>query len=78
MSGLIALVLGLAAVAYAAWPWLKRRSSVPLRFRPEVRRAEELEDYVNALRDWSIAAGEVRAGDSDDVEGAPMARLEDD
>lgn len=72
----MALVLGLAAVGYAAWPWLKRRTWAPPAVDPEARR--ETEAYVNALRDWSIAAGEIGPGGSDEVEGARMARVDDD
>lgn len=78
MSGLLALLLGLAGVAYAAWPLLNGRPWAPPARRHEALLAEEVEDFVNALRDWSAAAGEVGIGKVDRLEDATTGRVGDE
>lgn len=78
MSGLLAMALGLAGVAYAAWPWLRRRPWTPPADGGEVRHDEDMGDYVNALRDWSLAAGEVEAESPVSVASSPTTGVEDE
>jgi hypothetical protein len=80
MIGLTAVVLCLSGVAYAAWPWLRRRGrlSAPAisgQRERELRHEEEREEYVKALRDWSLAAGEVEVESLAAVERAPTEEV---
>lgn len=78
MSGLLAMALGLAAAAYVAWPWLWRRPWRPPADGGDVRHDEDLGEYVNAIRDWSLAAGEIDVENPADVAAAPTAGGEDE
>lgn len=78
MSGLVALLLGLIGVVYAAWPWLRGRPLPWAAGGCEIRAGEERDSLVRALRDWSLAAGEVRNGHLEGVEITPSAEVEDE
>ena len=62
MSGLLALLLGLAGAVYAAWPWVRRRSWPTLNDEHDVRSGEDMENIEKALREWSVSSGEVGVG----------------
>ncbi len=78
MSGLVAILLGLTGVVYAVWPWLCRQAQPLAHGEPEVRAGEELESVVKALRDWSVAAGEIRVEELAAIDGKPHAEVGDE
>ncbi len=75
MSGLVAVLLGLTGVVYAVWPWLRGRARPSLDDAREVRAGEELDSIVKALREWSVAAGEVGIEALEAIERAPRAEV---
>ena len=77
MSGLVAVLLGLTGVVYAVWPWLRGQALPLAHGEPEVCAGEELDSVVKALRDWSVAAGEMRVEELAAVDGKPHAEVGD-
>jgi hypothetical protein len=61
MAALLAVAAGLAGVAYASWPLLGARPLRDLSESPRVWDADVLQAEANALRAWSVAAGERQA-----------------
>jgi hypothetical protein len=59
VSGLVAILLGLVAVVYAVWPWLRGQTRPPDDGAREGRAGEGLDSIVRESREWSVAAGEV-------------------
>ena len=66
---MLAVLLSLTGAVYAAWPWLRGRASRAAD-EPEVYAGEDMENVEKVLRDWSVAAGEVRVGDTEAIGGA--------
>lgn len=69
MSGLLALLLGLAGAVYAVWPWVRRRTGPALTDERDVRVGEDMENIEKALREWSVSAGEVGVGALETIGG---------
>ncbi len=69
MSGLLALLLGLAGAVYTAWPWVRRRPEPTLTDGRDVRVGEDMENIEKALREWSVSAGEVGVGALETIGG---------
>ncbi|MGD8697949.1 MAG: hypothetical protein PVJ43_01580 [Gemmatimonadales bacterium] len=59
MIGLLALLLGLTGVVYAAWPWLRGSEWPTPAHPPEVGAGADVDHVERALRAWSAAAGEL-------------------
>ena len=59
MSALLATLVGILAVGYAAWPLIRGRETPPLTEEPG-HRDEEAEAETASLLAWSAAAGEIR------------------
>jgi hypothetical protein len=59
VTALLAMMLGLAAIGYAAWPWLVRGGAVPPLDEAVPAFDPALETQLAALRAWSVAAGEL-------------------
>lgn len=76
MIGLVALLLGLTAVLYAAWPWLRGSDWPTLADPVEVGAGAETDDVEKALRAWSVAAGEIGAESMAEIELVTKGEIE--
>jgi hypothetical protein len=75
VSGLLALLICLAGVVYAAWPWLRGRAWRVPTDEDEVRVGEDMDSIEKALREWSVAAGEIGVGALAAIEGESSAEV---
>lgn len=75
MSAFIAVLLGLLAVLYALWPLLRQKEVRCGALRSDSR-AVEAETYVRAVRDWSLAAGEIQAEETISAQDGPAEGIE--
>ena len=77
MTALLALGLGLLAVAYSVWPVI--RNAEPRRFvRRDTEQLVETNMLVESVRAWSSAAGEIETVDPDRYVTKPTRRSEDE
>lgn len=58
MTTILAIVLGIAGIGYAIWPSLRGAHDGPLTEELSTRQLDDLEAAAQALRGWSVAAGE--------------------
>ncbi len=60
MSAILAMVLGALGVTYAVWPSLRGAGVTRLADEPPEALSAKAEADAIVLRDWSVAAGELR------------------
>jgi hypothetical protein len=76
MSALVAVLLGLLAVLYAVWPLLRGKGVRPLAASRSFSHVDAETWCVRAIRDWSLAAGEIQAEEGVSAQDAPARRIE--
>jgi hypothetical protein len=71
VSALFAVLLGLLAVLYAVWPLLRGQGARPLGASRSFSQDVDAETCVRAMREWSLAAGEIQAEERFSAQDAP-------
>lgn len=76
MSAAVAVLLGLLAVLYAVWPLLSGGGVRPLGGPRSGSQDADAETYMRALREWSLAAGEIQAEAMVSAQDGPAKGIE--